>query len=46
MIDRFFYKFFGLLDDFFDRFISDAQPLKKRKRKKTILMIGVVSYER
>jgi hypothetical protein len=26
MIDRFFYKFFGLLDDFFDRFISDAQP--------------------
>jgi hypothetical protein len=33
MIDRFFYKFFGLLDDFFDRFISDAQPPKKRKKK-------------
>ena len=32
MIDRFFYKFFGLLDDFFDKFISDAPP-KKRKKK-------------
>ena len=34
MIDRFLYRFFGLLDDFFDRFISDAQPLKKKKKKK------------
>jgi len=34
MIDRFFYKFFGLLDNFFDRFISDAQPPKKKKKKK------------
>ena len=33
MIDRFLYKFFGLLDDFFDRFISDVQPHKKRKKK-------------
>jgi hypothetical protein len=31
MIDRFFYKFFGLLDDFFDKFISDAPPKKKEK---------------
>ena len=31
MIDRFLYKFFGLLDDFFDKFISDAP--KKRKKK-------------
>ena len=32
MIDRFFYKFFGLLDDFFDKYISDI-PKKKRKKK-------------
>jgi len=31
MIDRFFYKFFSLLDDLFDKFISDAP--KKRKKK-------------
>jgi len=32
MIDKFLYKFFGLLDDFFDKFISDV-PEKKRKKK-------------
>jgi hypothetical protein len=32
MIDRLFYRFFGLLDDFFDKFISDV-PEKKRKKK-------------
>ena len=31
MIDRFLYRFFSLLDDFFDKFISDAT--KKRKKK-------------
>jgi hypothetical protein len=31
MIDKFLYRFFGLLDDFFDKFISDAP--KKRKKK-------------
>jgi len=31
MIDRFLYRFFGLLDDFFDKFIFDAP--KKRKKK-------------
>ena len=31
MIDRFLYRLFGLLDDFFDKFISDAP--KKRKKK-------------
>ena len=31
MIDRFFYKFFGMLDNLFDKFISDAP--KKRKNK-------------
>ena len=31
MIDRFLYRFFGLLDDFFDKFISNAP--KKRKKK-------------
>ena len=31
MIDRFLYKFFSLLDDFFDKFISDSP--KKRKKK-------------
>jgi hypothetical protein len=30
MIDRFLYRFFSLLDDFFDKFISDA-PKKKEK---------------
>jgi len=30
MIDKFFYKFFGLLDDLFDKFISDV-PKKKKK---------------
>ena len=30
MIDKFFYKFFGLLDDLFDKFISDV-PEKKKK---------------
>ncbi len=30
MIDRFFYKFFGMLDNLFDKFISDA-PKKKKK---------------
>ena len=33
MIDRFLYRFFSLLDDFFDKFISDV-PKKKRKKKK------------
>ena len=32
MIDRLFYRFFGLLDDFFDKFISDV-PKNKRKKK-------------
>jgi len=32
MIDRFLYRFFEMLDNFFDRFISDA-PKKKRKKK-------------
>ena len=31
MIDRFLYRFFSLLDYFFDKFISDAP--KKRKKK-------------
>jgi hypothetical protein len=31
MIDRFLYRFFSLLDDLFDKFISDAP--KKRKKK-------------
>ena len=31
MIDKFLYKFFGLLDDFFDKFILDVP--KKRKKK-------------
>ena len=33
MIDRFLYRFFEMLDNLFDRFISDAQPPKKRKKK-------------
>jgi len=32
MIDRFFYKFFSLLDDLFDKFISDAPKPKKKKK--------------
>ena len=31
MIDRFLYRFFSLLNDLFDKFISDAP--KKRKKK-------------
>ena len=31
MIDRFFYKFFNMLDYLFDRFISDAPKKKKKK---------------
>ncbi len=35
MIDKFFYKMFGMVDDFmgyvFDRFISDAPKKKKKK---------------
>jgi len=31
MIDRFLYKFFSLLDDLFDKFISDAPKKKKKK---------------
>ena len=35
MIDKFFYKLFGMVDDFmgyvFDRFISDAPKKKKKK---------------
>jgi len=31
MIDRFLYRFFEMLDNFFDKFISDAP--KKRKKK-------------
>jgi len=31
MIDQFFYRFFEMLDNFFDKFISDAP--KKRKKK-------------
>ena len=30
MIDRFLYRFFEMLDNFFDKFISDA-PKKKKK---------------
>ena len=30
MIDRFFYRFFSMLDALFDKFISDA-PKKKKK---------------
>lgn len=37
MIDKFFYKLFGMVDNFmgylFDRFISDDPKLKKKKKK-------------
>ena len=33
MIDRFFYWFFDYMDKLFDRFISDVQPPKKKKKK-------------
>jgi hypothetical protein len=33
MIDKFLYRFFEMLDNFFDKFISDVQPPKKRKKK-------------
>ena len=32
MIDKFLYRFFEMLDNFFDKFISDL-PEKKRKKK-------------
>ena len=31
MIDRFFYRFFSMLDALFDKFISDAPKKKKKK---------------
>jgi len=38
MIDRLFYRFFGMIDDcmgyLFDRFISDAPRCKCKKKKK------------
>jgi hypothetical protein len=37
MIDKLFYKFFGMVDNFmgylFDKFISDDPRLKKKKKK-------------
>ena len=34
MIDRFFYRFFSMLDVLFDKFISDAPRCKCKKKKK------------
>ena len=31
MIDQFFYRLFGMIDNFFDKFISDAPKKKKKK---------------
>lgn len=31
MIDRFLYRFFEMLDNFFDKFISDVPKKKKKK---------------
>jgi hypothetical protein len=37
MIDKLFYKFFGMVDNFmgyiFDKFVSDDPRLKKKKKK-------------
>ena len=37
MIDKLFYKFFGMVDNFmgylFDKFVSDDLRLKKKKKK-------------
>ena len=34
MLDRFLYRFFETLDNFFDRFISDLQKDTHKKNKK------------
>jgi hypothetical protein len=34
MIDKFLYRFFEMLDNFFDKFISDIYTSKKKKKKK------------